>query len=160
VDPARIVVAGFNNALDGGLLAVLDGRNLRGRSPDGPAPYKCESCPAGDPLAYVVFPRSELNAASGSRFNRARVEIMPDRLVAYTAEISDGTNNGASAIYEFGRDMRFRAARYSDRYWEAHRRLELQGKLTHTRDRCPDADGPAAIHVWSRARGWERLAVR
>lgn len=150
----RIAIAGFSSAKNSGLLAVLDARHPSGHSPvAGDRAYACESCPDGRPLAYITFPRSELNKATNTRVHRALVEIVWPRLVATTGELGSGEAD-ATAIYEFDLDLNFVRARYSDRYWDAHRRLEAEGRLDHTPENCPERDGPAAVQMWTRERGW------
>lgn len=68
-----------------------------------------------------------------------------------TTEIQEST---VTAIYEFDRDLRLTRARYSEAYWDAHRQLEGEGRLTHTREACAESQGPPAIHVWA-AKGWQ-----
>ena len=85
---------------------------------------------------------------------RARVALVGDRLLATTTEIDDDAP--ATAIYELDMDLRLVRARYSETYWDVHRRLELEGRIAHTRETCPERDGPPAIHVWAAQGGWTR----
>jgi hypothetical protein len=50
-------------------------------------------------------------------------------------------------------------ATFSDRYWEIHRLLEADGHLNHTREQCPDRDGPREILVWEPSKGWMTQAI-
>lgn len=86
-----------------------------------------------------------MNVLTGAKFNTAVVSILGDRIIVTTAEIREPFT---SAIYEFDRDFSLLRGRYSETYWEAQRRLELEGKLSHSRETCPDRYGPPAIHVW------------
>ncbi|MEO6223704.1 MAG: hypothetical protein ABIP90_10665 [Vicinamibacterales bacterium] len=152
----QLAVAGFNNDRNGGMLALLDAVKLEGRAPAGDyAEYACVTCSSKVPLFYAVFPRSELNQVTSSRFNRARVSAAGDRLIVTTVEISR-KGGDATAFYEFDRDLRFVQARYSDIYWSEHKRLELEGRLTHTRETCSDREGPKAVEIWDAVRGWVR----
>jgi hypothetical protein len=152
----RLAIGGFNNLRDEAVLALLDAEHLDGQAPGGAGtPYACTTCPPGSPLFYATFARSELNRVTASRFNRGRVSTLNDRILLTTSET--GTEySEVNAIYEFDRDLRLLTARYSDRYWDEHRRLELEGRISHTREACPDRDGPAAIHVWSGTE-WTRI---
>jgi hypothetical protein len=40
------------------------------------------------------------------------------------------------------------------------RELEHEGKLTHSRQSCPDRDGPREMLVWTPETGWTRVAIR
>ena len=70
-----------------------------------------------------------------------------------------GTQSPADALYEFTPQLDLVQASYSDRYWEAHRELERLGKITHTREQCPDRDGPRQIEVWEPATGWRMQSI-
>lgn len=149
IDGARVLAGGFNNQRDAAVIALLDANRLEGQAPGTTGTeYECVSCPRRDPLLYASFPRSEINLVTASRFNRAQVALAGDRYLVTTSElVSEGVS--ATAMYEFDRDMRLVRARYSDTYWDQHRRLELEGRLTHSRETCAEREGPAAIHVWS-----------
>lgn len=154
----RLAVAGFNNARDEGMVAVLDADRIGGQAPGSAGtPFACLTCPPDAPLFYATFPRSELNRVTAGRFNRARVSMLADRIVLTTAETGPERSE-VNAIYEFDAGMRLLRARYSDRYWDEHRRLEREGVIAHPRATCPDRDGPAAVHVWAGS-GWSRVAA-
>jgi hypothetical protein len=161
----RLVIAGFSNPRNGGMIALLDADAANGHSPANEGtPFRCTSCPEGAPLRYLVLPRSEVNRVSGSPFNRAVLQVMADRLIARTIEApSDSTTSKsgvADALYEFSPTLDLIRASYSDRYWDFHRALELQGKINHTRDRCPDRDGPRTIEVWEPTNSWKTITIR
>lgn len=156
----RLAVAGFSNVLDGGMVALLDPDALDGQSP-APAgsSFACTSCGPASPLRYVVLPRSEVNRASASPFNRALLTARADSLLVRTIEMTVGGGGPADALYEFTPSLELTRASYSDRYWELHRQLEAQGKITHTREQCPDRDGPREIRVWEPEIGWRTVAI-
>lgn len=154
----RLAVAGFYNPRDEGMFAMLDANRIGGQAPGtAGTEFACVTCVSATPLFYATFARSELNRVTGNRFNRARLSTSGDRIVVHTFEVVRHPNNDdATALYEFDRDLRFLRARYSDTYWDEHLHLEREGTLTHSRETCPDRDGPAAIHIWDAARGWTR----
>src|SRR5262249_40410478 len=89
IDQNRLAISGFNNDGNGGMFAVLDATHPDGHSPDTQKrQFICDDCPAGDPLFYAIFPRSELNVATGSRFNRATLTVTPNRFVLMTDEVA------------------------------------------------------------------------
>ncbi|MEI6244927.1 MAG: hypothetical protein WCQ64_07750, partial [Acidobacteriota bacterium] len=50
----RLVLSGFNEAKDGGMLAVLDAAEIDGASPEAPgAEFACDGCGAARPLFYA-----------------------------------------------------------------------------------------------------------
>lgn len=157
--PERLAISGFNQAHDGGMAALLDARALDGASPEAPgSAFACETCRAGRPLVYFVFPRSELNRVTGSGFNRAMLSISRDRVFARVDEVDHPHDAPArDAIYEFSPSLEFIGASYSDRYWDSHRALEMEGKLTHTREHCPERNGPPEVLMWNQANGWRTI---
>ena len=63
------------------------------------------------------------------------------------------------AYYELSPDaeMRLISTAFSDTYWRLHKELEEEGKIKHTRERCPERDGPRGVRVWEPASGWREL---
>jgi hypothetical protein len=156
----RLVVAGFSNAHDGGMVALLGPDSLDGQSPEPAASaFHCDTCGAGAPVRYVVLPRSELNRLTGSGFNRARLQVSGDRVQIRTDEVVEGDASIADAVYEFTASLDLVSASFSDRYWDVHRALEAQGKIGHTREQCPYRDGPNTLLVWEAQTGWRQVAV-
>jgi hypothetical protein len=154
LDKDRVAFAGFNNPRNAAMLAIVDANAADGQAPGTAAtPFACASCPARPPLFYATFPRSELNLLTAARFNRARVAVVGDRIHVTTAEIQTPS---ATAIYEFDRALRLVRARYSGSYWDAHRRFEIEGRLSHGSETCPERDGPAAIQAWTET-GWQTI---
>jgi hypothetical protein len=152
----KLVTGGFSNSRDGGMIAKLDPDALDGQSPAEPgSAFRCASCSAAGPLRYIVMPRTELNRATGSRFNRAILETRPDGFLARTVEIpADDPHGVADVLYEFTASLQLVRATFSDRYWDIHRLLEAEGHLNHSREHCPDRDGPREILVWEPSTGW------
>lgn len=153
----RLAIGGFNNLRDEAMFALLDANDAAGQAPGSEGTvFACASCPSTPPLFYATFARSELNRVTAAPFNRAGVELLNDRVSVTTTE-AEGAATGATAIYEFDRDLRFVRARYSERYWDEHGRLEREGRIAHAREACPERDGPGAIHVWKAGEGWVRV---
>ena len=158
--PDRLLIGGYSESGGGGMVALLDPARLDGQGPEeAGSRYHCETCGAARPLLMVVMPRTEVNRASGWRFNRALVEKLPDRVLARTVELEmDGGH--ADVIYEFSPSLDLVSARFSPRYWDAHAMLEAQGKIDHRREACPDRNGPREIRVWDPSTGWRVLSVQ
>ena len=160
LSPDRLAITGFNQAKDAGMLAILDPSHLDGASPDDAgSPFHCDACGAVRPEFYAVFPRSEVNRVTGSRFNGAVFDARRDRVIIHTREAEPEASGSplSEAIYEFSPSMELQSASYGSDYWSRHRELELSGKLKHTRDQCPERDGPPVIYVWQPATGWRTV---
>jgi hypothetical protein len=156
----RLVITGFSNAKDGGMVALLDARAMDGQSPaDAGSDYHCTACGPASPIRYVVLPRSEVNRVSASPFNHAVLERSADRMIVRTIEMPLVTH-AVDAVYEFTPSLELVRAAFSDRYWEMHASLEQQGKISHTRAQCPDRDGPREVEVWEPQTGWRKVSVR
>lgn len=138
----RLLIGGFSDEHQGGMVAVLN-------------PGAVDA----GPLKMIVMRRSEVNAVSGARFNRAIVQVTPERIIVRTIEVPSTGLEAVDALYEFTPSLDLISASYSGRYWDTHRALELEGKLDHSRDRCPDRDGPPSIDVWEPSSGWTKKAV-
>lgn len=158
----RLLIGGFHQARNGGMIALLDPSAMNGQGPEPPgSPFHCENCGSDRPVKLAVMPRSELNVFTGSRFNRALIEVLPDRVIARTVEMPEESpgQGAADAIYEFTYDLELIGATYGAHYWDKHRALEAAGKLRHTREQCPERFGPREIHLWDRASGWHTKAL-
>ena len=160
IAPARLLIGGFSNAHDGGMLAVLDSDALDGQGPEPVGSrHHCDNCASGGPLRMVIMPRTEINRLTGSPFNRVHVQIRGDRVSARTIEVPSALGD-ADVHYEFTPSLEPISGRFSDRYWEIHRALETDGTITHTRAQCEDRDGPRPVLEWTSATGWRTIAVR
>jgi hypothetical protein len=158
----RLAVAGFSNGKNGGMVALLDANALDGQSPSArESEFQCTACGPNRPVRYVVMPRSEVNLVSAAPFNRASLQVRDGALIVSTVELPHTpTTTPATAIYEFSMQLQFVHASYSDRYWDAHQELERLGKLTHTREQCPERQGPRQIEIWEAATGWRAQILR
>lgn len=153
-----LLIAGFSEAKNGGMVALLDPSHLDGQGPETPGSADfCDTCGPHRPRRMMVMPRSELNRATNSRFNRAVLSIAGDRVVAHTIEVPS-TSLASDAIYEFTWELEPIQASYSQHYWETHAALETEGKLTHTRDQCPAGGGPREAFAWTPDSGWTTVS--
>lgn len=160
ITPARLLIGGFSNAHDGGMLALLDSEALDGQGPEpAGSRHHCDGCGSARPLRMVIMPRTEINRLTGSPFNRVHVQVRGDRVSARTIEMPSVLGD-ADVHYEFTPALEPISARFSDRYWEIHRALETDGTITHTRAQCEDRDGPRPVLAWTSATGWRTIAVR
>ncbi|MFA5908155.1 MAG: hypothetical protein WC815_05225 [Vicinamibacterales bacterium] len=160
LDHRRLAIGGFSNAHDGGMVSLIDAAALDGQGPEpSGSRHFCETCGPNAPLKMVIFPRTELNRLSGSPFNRVILATSGDRLSARTIEMP-AERGDAVAVYEFTASLDLVSAQFGDRYWEMHRSLEADGRITHRRDQCPDRDGPRQMQMWEPASGWRTVRIR
>ena len=152
--PDRLAIGGFSQSWDGGMVALIDPTRVDGQFPEKETAHQCQNCGTNLPLRIVVMPRTEINLATHSRFNRAILERVGDRLTARTVEVPPMGQGVADAIYEFTPALDLVNASFSQRYWEVHDQLFAEKKLDHDRAACPDKDGPRLVHMWSADTGW------
>jgi hypothetical protein len=152
-DGDRLLAGGVSNSRSGGMLAVLDATSIDGGSPEEPgSEFECQDCPGGNPHRYFVFPRSHVNIASGLPYN----ETADIRVTS--AGISVSVREGPPAsdiawVYDFSTEFELRQVTPSDSYWPAHRMLELEGKIDHSAESCPQRT-PPPVRSWTPERGW------
>ena len=160
--PDRLLIGGFNDARDGGMAALLDPSKLGGQSPEPSGAHGyCSTCgsPGAGVLRMVVMPRTELNHATLSRFNRAVIQLLPDRIVARTIEIGFDGGNAVDALYDLSPQLDLIRASFGGAYWPLHDALRARGQLDHDREHCPDRDGPREMLSWDPARGWRAIRI-
>jgi len=58
------------------------------------------------------------------------------------------------AIYRLSR-FTVESVAMSDLYWETHRRLEREGKLTHSSETCPEGLEGKMVKIWQPETGWK-----
>ncbi len=64
----------------------------------------------------------------------------------------------ATMIYEFDADGVLQSARPADSFWEWHKRLEGEGRITHGEADCPHRRG-LEVQRWTSASGWQTMTV-
>jgi hypothetical protein len=154
-----LLAGGVSNANGpSGFLAVLDGKDPSGSSPEkSGSEFECKSCPPGHPLYYFVFPRSEVNVLTLSPHNHVyAIKPLQSAIEVHTEE---ATSSGiaSTGFFEFTPDFHLLKARWSDGYAQLHGDLERQGKIKHTWQRCPDRFGPRVVRSWDPEHGWIEL---
>jgi hypothetical protein len=88
------------------------------------------------------------------------VELTANRIIARTIERVRDTQFAGDAIYEFDKSLELVNASFSPLYWTMHQELEAEGKLHHSREQCPDKNGPREILLWERETGWKTVKIR
>jgi hypothetical protein len=157
----RLIVSGFSNPHDGGMVALVAPSNLAGQGPEPPgSPSHCGSCGPIATQRMVILPRSEVNRATRSRFNRAVVQVTADRVMVSTIETDTpdaGIHGAVAAFYEFTHDLELKRTGFGEQYWATHRALEATGVLDHPRERCRESAGPREVNMWAPDTGWRTV---
>lgn len=150
-----ILAAGVNNEYAAASLAVLDEEGPAAASPQtSSSSYWCDNCPTGRPLRYFVFPRSELNELSTEPYNRAQEIIVTSNYVEISVFERSEEHAELRSIYRLSRTLDVESVSMSDAYWEAHRRLGREGKISHTVQQCKEYSEGKEVRVWTPTSGW------
>jgi hypothetical protein len=155
---AYLVAGGINNECDCAALAILPLGAPSGHSPQSPSLSPCHECPVGAPYRYFLFPRSEVDLLSGPSYNGVialdldgpRLQVMTyESLPAEPSRVADW------ALYEFREGFVPASAIFSDHYWDDHRRLSREGKISHPASLCPVLRQGLVVRGWSPETGWK-----
>ncbi len=122
-------------------VAVIDAANPNGSAPASNEKYRCTTCPAGAPLALVVFPkpvRFNDYSASGSVL-RIDPGVAPI-FVSVTAFHASFGGLDVVGIYRLDEDLMPLRADVGDGYLAAHERMVRAGILRPFADRGPASE--------------------
>jgi hypothetical protein len=138
-----IIAGSVSNSRRAASLVVLDGENPVGTTPEEPgSEYRCLSCPAGEPLRYFWFPRTELALTAKQPYNFAnRVLTTSSEVSVAVEEVSDrgkGRENAAMTYFQFDSSFNLLDARWGDGFAMVHEVYEGTGALRHTVAECPN----------------------
>lgn len=153
-----LLVGGISNSRSGAMLAVLDFADVRGRSPETPgSEFECLDCPSGDPVRYFVFPRTDVNRANGLPYNHTASVEVTDQGVNVTVREGEASSD-VVWVYQFSHGLELDRVTPGDTYWPAHRLLELEGKIDHTVEACPERVAPPILS-WTPEGGWGQVVA-
>lgn len=158
-DGKVLMASGITNAFGATFLALLDPDRVAGSSPEAPdSKYACLECGAGGPLQYFVLPRTDVSEHA----------VFPPLYAPVIQTFADGalqlrvSENGEpyppEMLYEFAPGYSLQRARFSERFWAWHRRLEGEGLLTHDQRSCP-LRGSLDVRHWTAGDGWRTVSV-
>jgi hypothetical protein len=154
-----LLAAGFNNEYEAGVLALVDETRPFAASPQTEGTrHKCDSCPPGDPDAYLVFPRSEINQLRGIYQDPVRTIAVEGEDIEITKWELEKTV-AVSTIYRFRADAGLGpvSLRYDSNYDMLHRELSAAHKLNHSLENCPERLHPKSVRMWTPSTGWTKL---
>ena len=132
-----ILLGGISNDTVGATLTVLDRARPGGSVPSLQDEFACRNCPAGGPLAMLVFPRTEVNRVlDGSRPMVWNVKPQPGggwevEVILAEFEVPGGGLFRATSYYTLTSDLRPIGASVEDDYRRMHVTLQVHGLLDH-----------------------------
>jgi hypothetical protein len=146
-----VAVGGVNNERDQAFLALLEKEAFGGVGPAEREKYRCTSCaPGAIPIAYVLFPRTELGGLAIGKPNVAEIRMHSSWLSVnvWQAGWGDGPSTvNAMTAYELGPDLTPIRWGYTDPYAWVHDRLFEAGRLPARFDRST-APPLVPLQVW------------
>ncbi len=154
-----LLAGGINNEFNTGTLALLDETRPCGHSPQTGALAECESCPAGQPYRYFLFPRSEVIRVVGPPYNGVlEIVVGNGKIQVMTTE---GLERSSSiwALYDISEALVPRSVFFSDYYWFEHEKLSAEGKINHAPAACPERLKPITVRDWSPSEGWKDIML-
>jgi hypothetical protein len=162
----RLLIGGYSNAHEGGMVALLDPTAPAGIDGQGPEPagsrYHCDNCATAGPVRMAVMPRTELNRVTASRFNRVKLQVTPHGILARTIEVPQPVSgaDAIDALYEFTPALGLVRASFGDHYWEFYESLRAPDARPRKRADSPDRDGPREIESWLPDTGWTHVSIQ
>jgi hypothetical protein len=130
-----LFVGATNNEHFAASLAVLDYASPMGAAPAAKPKYRCTNCPAGSPLAFFVFPATEISHLTNYR--PVLRDIRPGSSGSFILNVEQASydtehnNPGGSAFYVFDSAGRIAEAETGDSYRLLHARLEARNRIHH-----------------------------
>ena len=133
-----VFVGACSNEFKGGSLAVLDAERPSGAAPAATDHYRCNGCPTGSPLAFLVFPRLDVTAALRYTYS-AVINTYVDTLGQILVDVRHHAGEHVapelqwSATSQYTLDSQFRVmnAELGEKVDPVHRALEREGLLDH-----------------------------
>lgn len=160
-DKPVMLVGGFSNEYNSPVLAVLD-KDMEAVSPQSNARYKCESCGHDGPLAYYVFPKSEVNKALPPMIDPVKEISLDGRGSTADLDIQseESGEECCKVLYRFSQQELMPVSfSYDDTYWQMHDRLEAKRRLEHSRVRCDSVSKGVTVRRWTRDTGWNNVLI-
>jgi hypothetical protein len=136
-------------------LVLLPENDAPATSPaDDPRRVTCAECPAGQPGRLFLFAPSELTNAAHHLYAYVKNIMLSGPNLRITAFQGNGDSE-----YLVSPNFAISSFQYTGSYWGAHKQLELQGRLDHTAEECPEQTAPVEVREWTPALGWRQQMV-
>ena len=124
----ELVLSGVNNEYRRGCVAIFAPGELRGSSPQSEASYRSPDLAEGGQIAYILFPKSDVQAAIGRQgdpINRFWIHE-GDGLTAMTDQ--------TQIFFDLDGTLAVRNIILSNLFWNLHERFEKEGKVRSIAD--------------------------
>jgi hypothetical protein len=153
----HLLAGGVNNDYNAAAIAIIPERGPTAVSPQKEgSQYQCLDCPSGRPLAFLTFPRTDVNVEEGHQpYNKVwDFRRNGSQLDVVTVE---SINHSAFCFYTLTPALDPVRLTLSDS--PAHELLERQRRLDHKEADCPLRRNGALVRKWTPAAGWQDMNV-
>jgi hypothetical protein len=142
LDPPRLFVGACYNETKAGSLSVLDARDPNGSAPAALEKYRCTSCPPGDPLAFLVFPKPARFRGQDATGPVDDIRPMPDgrlRILVRYATVDE--RRAAVGVLTLDSSLTPVSADTADDYLNTYNDLVRRGHVPAGAPEAVDPDG-------------------
>jgi hypothetical protein len=141
-----LLVGATNNESFSASLSVLSFVEPSGSSPANTEKYRCNSCPNGQPVQYILFPRSTLSHVLDTRPEVRQVFVRNGgqlEVTIYSGTTPSGLPFGES--YAFDVNLKLRSAEITENYASAYAEFRERGLIRRPLDRKEESNSLKAI---------------
>jgi hypothetical protein len=124
----EIILAGTNNEYREGILAVFDPANISGGSPQIQDEFRCPDLEIGSELAYLRFPRTDVDKDKYLIESVARLYLTNDRTIS-------AVTYGSDIDFILDYSLKPRDIIFSNKFKQMHREAILAGKKVRALDK-------------------------
>jgi len=149
-----LVAGGVSSEVNLPMLAVLDPSAPPASNPTNSTEYSCATFPRSAPRAVISFSNDEFTTAMVQPY--ATVDDV--RKLRDSIRVDLSMADGGNRIVMLPPSLKISDITFSDRFWDAHRVLEREGKFAHSVEDCPELR-TQRIRIWSAQGGWTEQHV-
>jgi len=111
-----VLMGARHNESEGASVALLDGKRVSGSAPAATDAYRCATCPPGQPVHFVVFPRPASLRALHATSPVIRIEAENSNGVLVWINHDDSHAAGLNVIYTLDEQLRPLSVGVADDY--------------------------------------------
>ncbi len=115
----------------------------------------CTECPSGEPARVFLFTPAEIATPAHPQTSVRQLRQVGADVVAVmrVGEVD-------TAHVTLKPDFSIPSFNYVPSHWKAHKELEIEGRLDHTEENCPDWRTSNIFREWTPANGWHDREIR
>jgi hypothetical protein len=147
--PSRtyLVAGGVSNEDSRAIVALVADEGPAAMLPSRGEPFRCDG-PTARPVAAFELPALDVTRAANSAYSMVKSLAVVGNDLKVTLD-----DRGGSAIAMITPDLSVDVV-LSERYWVEHQRLEMERRIDHRADICPERTQLKELRTWTPAKGW------